>query len=239
MTASIRRAPAPTELSPVITNGPISAVERTWVPPQSSREKPSISTTRTSLPYFSPKSIIAPSRRASSIGVRNVRTGIASKTFSLTMPLDPLALLGAERPRVAEVEAQLVGAHGRAGLLDVVAEHLAQRGVQEVGRGVVGHRREARRPGDRARAPGSAAPSAAPERLVVADLDEQHLVGAEAEHLDDRVARAARVELERAGVAHLAAAGGVEGRALELERGGGVPIRSPTATTAVSTSVVS
>ena len=68
-----------------MTNGPISAVERTWVPPQSSREKPSISTTRTSFPYFSPNSIIAPSFRASSIGVTNVRTGIASNTFSLTI----------------------------------------------------------------------------------------------------------------------------------------------------------
>ena len=38
VTASIRRAPAPTELSPSTTNGPISAVERTCVPPQSSRE---------------------------------------------------------------------------------------------------------------------------------------------------------------------------------------------------------
>ena len=55
-----------------ITNGPISAVQRTCVPPQSSREKPGISTTRTSSPYFSPKSIIAPSFLASSIGVTNV-----------------------------------------------------------------------------------------------------------------------------------------------------------------------
>src|SRR5579862_8524669 len=36
VTASIRRAPAPTELSERIANGPISAVERTCVPPQSS-----------------------------------------------------------------------------------------------------------------------------------------------------------------------------------------------------------
>src|SRR5439155_986018 len=87
VTASLRRAPEPTEPSERITNGPISAVERTCVPPQSSREKPSISTTRTSAPYFSPKSIIAPSLRASAIGVTNVRTGIASNTFSLTSQL--------------------------------------------------------------------------------------------------------------------------------------------------------
>ena len=45
-----------------------SAVVRTCVPPQSSRDTPSTSTTRTSSPYFSPKSIIAPSFRASAIG---------------------------------------------------------------------------------------------------------------------------------------------------------------------------
>ena len=65
----MRRAPAPTELSLRITNGPISAVERTCVPPHSSTDQPPMSTTRTMSPYFSPKSIIAPSFRASSIGV--------------------------------------------------------------------------------------------------------------------------------------------------------------------------
>ena len=40
---------------------------------------------------------------------------------------------------VAEVEAQPVGSHQAAGLLDVRAEHLAQRGVQQVGAGVVAH----------------------------------------------------------------------------------------------------
>src|SRR5437870_5178805 len=80
----MRRAPEPTELSETITIGPISAVHRTWVPPQSSVEKPGISTTRTSSPYFSPKSIIAPSFRASSIGVTKARTGRFSKIFRLT-----------------------------------------------------------------------------------------------------------------------------------------------------------
>src|SRR5579862_8438516 len=65
VTASMRREPAPTELSPRTTNGPISAVERTCVPPHSSIDQPSMSTTRTMSPYFSPKSIIAPSSRAS------------------------------------------------------------------------------------------------------------------------------------------------------------------------------
>jgi hypothetical protein len=61
--------PAPTELSLRIAKGPISAVERTCVPPQSSIDQPPMSTMRTISPYFSPKSIIAPSRRASSIVV--------------------------------------------------------------------------------------------------------------------------------------------------------------------------
>ena len=50
-----------------------------------------------------------------------------------------------------EVEAELVGPDGRAGLVDVVAEHLPQRLVEEVRRRVVRHRREADAP--RARRP--------------------------------------------------------------------------------------
>ena len=65
--------------------GPISAVVATCVPPQSSREKPSISTTRTTSPYFSPNSIIAPSVRASSCEVSNVKTRCPSMTTRLTM----------------------------------------------------------------------------------------------------------------------------------------------------------
>jgi hypothetical protein len=44
---------------------PISAVLRTCVPPQSSVEKPGTETTRTTSPYFSPKSAIAPAATAS------------------------------------------------------------------------------------------------------------------------------------------------------------------------------
>ena len=140
------RARADRALARGSRTAPISAVERTCVPPQSSREKPSISTTRTSSPYFSPKSIIAPSLRASSIGVTNVRTGIASKTFSLTIRSTRSRSSARERLRMREVEAQLVGPHRRARLLHVVAEHLAQRRVQQVRRRVVRHRREAHRP---------------------------------------------------------------------------------------------
>ena len=40
---------------------------------------------------------------------------------------------------VGEIEAQAARVDDAAGLLDVRAEHLAQRGVQQVGRGVVAH----------------------------------------------------------------------------------------------------
>ena len=207
MTASIRRAPEPTEPSERITNGPISAVERTCVPPQSSRETPSTSTTRTSSPYFSPKSIIAPRFRASSIGTMNVRTGWFSKTASLTRRSTSARSSAVERLRVREVEAELVRPHRRARLVDVVAEHLAQRLVQEVRRGVVRHRREADRPRhDRLHA------VACREALA---LEEQHLVVADP--VARRAASRARaVLLELARVGHLAAALGVERRLAEL-----------------------
>ena len=60
--------------------------------------------------------------------------------------LDLGALLGGERLRMGEVEAELVGPHGGARLLDVVAEHLAQALVQQVRAGVVRLRREAHVP---------------------------------------------------------------------------------------------
>jgi hypothetical protein len=87
VTASIRRTFDALEPSDTILNTPISAVERTWVPPQSSREyDPSpISTIRTTSPYFSPNSAIAPSRWASSSVVVNGRTGSLRRIHSLTL----------------------------------------------------------------------------------------------------------------------------------------------------------
>ncbi len=63
--------------------------------------------------------------------------------------LDPVELGLGDRLVVAEVEAQPVRADVRAGLLDVGAEHLAQRPVQDVGRGVVAADRVAARSVDR------------------------------------------------------------------------------------------
>ena len=52
-------------------------------------------------------------------------------------PLDAPQLLGRDRLEVREVEAQAVGRDQRTLLLHVRAEHLAQRGVQQVRGGVV------------------------------------------------------------------------------------------------------
>jgi hypothetical protein len=61
----MRRTFAALEPSEAIAKMPIAAVLETWVPPQSSRETPSTSITRTQSPYFSPNRAIAPSRSAS------------------------------------------------------------------------------------------------------------------------------------------------------------------------------
>ena len=86
MTASIRRTLAALDVSVVTLNTPISAVERTCVPPHSSRDQlPSpTSIIRTTSPYFSPNSAIAPSARASSSVVVSARTGWLASTQSLT-----------------------------------------------------------------------------------------------------------------------------------------------------------
>ena len=82
----MRRTFAALEVSDVILKTPISAVERTCVPPHSSREyEPSpTSTMRTTSPYFSPNSAIAPSACASSSVVVSARTGWLARIHSLT-----------------------------------------------------------------------------------------------------------------------------------------------------------
>ena len=60
-TASMRRVPAAIALSWTTLMNPISPVVATWVPAQSSRLYPPMSTTRTTLPYFSPKKARVPS----------------------------------------------------------------------------------------------------------------------------------------------------------------------------------
>ena len=62
----MRRTPAAIDSSLTILKKAMSPVRRTWVPPQSSLDGPSV-TTRTVSPYFSPKIIMAPDLRASSM----------------------------------------------------------------------------------------------------------------------------------------------------------------------------
>ena len=82
----MRRTFAALDVSAVTLKSPISAVERTWVPPQSSRDQvPSpTSTMRTTSPYFSPNSAVAPSALASASVVVSARTGWLARIHSLT-----------------------------------------------------------------------------------------------------------------------------------------------------------
>ena len=108
-----------------------------------------------------------------------------------------------------EVEAELVGTHGRACLLDVVAEHLPQRLVEQVRGGVVRHRREADAPRD------DRLDAVAGREPVTAE--EEHLVVAEAVRLDELGADGrVVVELDPAVVGHLAATGRIERRLPQL-----------------------
>ena len=151
------------------------------------------------------------------------------KTCSLTSS-STCSRLGGRRLPVGEVEAQLVRAHGGAGLLDVLAQDAPQRLVQQVGRGVVRHRREAHRPGH--------------DRLdLVAHgeavtFEEERLVVPEPKRLPQLGPRTRLLVLEPAGVGDLTAAGRVEGRALELASNVPSP-SSLRATIAVNTSVCS
>ena len=143
VSASMRRTPAatPLSLSPAIE--PMSPVRRTWVPPQSSTDQPMalppaprsspMATTRTSSPYFSPNSARAPEamRVVDRHQPRGHRRVLQHDVVGDV--LDPLDLLRRHRLGMREIEAQPVGRDQRALLRDVVAEHLAQRLVQEMG----------------------------------------------------------------------------------------------------------
>jgi hypothetical protein len=90
--ASMRRTPLAMAPSETSTNTPISPVRFTCVPPHSSRlsgipsgPTPGTVTIRTSAPYFSPNSAIAPSAFASAIGSTCQLTSRLASTQSTTM----------------------------------------------------------------------------------------------------------------------------------------------------------
>ncbi len=87
----MRRTFAALDPSEAIAKMPIAAVFWTWVPPQSSRETSSTSTTRTQSPYFSPNRAIAPSRSASMRDISRARTEWLSLIQSLTGRRRPAA----------------------------------------------------------------------------------------------------------------------------------------------------
>ena len=196
----------------MILKTPISAVERTCVPPHSSRDHcPSpISTIRTTSPYFSPNSAIAPSARASSSVVVSARTGSLARICSLTRSSTQARSSSDSGRAVREVEAQLVRADVGAGLAHVAAEARAQRRVQQVRRGVVGLRRAARGRVDRRH------DALALVQLAPDGLEHERLVVAEADHVDHARRAAAVLALDLAHVGDLAAARGVERRLDEL-----------------------
>ena len=221
VSASMRRTPAATALSPVTVIRPISPVRPTWVPPQSSTDHvavgmPSgaapIDTTRTSSPYFSPNSAMAPDSIAESRSISRVVTGASCTTTWLASASTLSISLRVERLRMREVETEPVGRDQRALLRHVRAEHAAERGVKEMGGGMVGADllparrvdREPHRVADRERA-----------RLDLAVVDEEavrlllHVVDGEARAL---------VALDRTGIADLAAQLGVERRLVDDDR---------------------
>ena len=111
---------------------------------------------------------------------------------------------------MGEVKAQAVGRHQRARLLDVWAQHLPQRGVQQVRAGMVPHGGPARL---RIHHPSKSLPHRQPflgANLVHNDAGERGVGGA---HLGQRFA-AVRIE-QLTHVAHLPARFGVEGRVVE------------------------
>ncbi len=137
VSASMRRLPAPTEPSDVMTTVPICDERSTCVPPQSSRDQgPPISTTRTSSPYVSPNSASAPKSRASCSDHGLRRDGQVGTQGAVGGLLDAVQLVGRQRAAPAVVESQVAGAVVGTRLQRGRAEHLAQRGVHDVRAGV-------------------------------------------------------------------------------------------------------
>ncbi len=122
----------------------MSPVRRTCVPPHSSIDQagllPSrrapIETTRTSSPYFSPNSAMAPSSTAAAGVIRRVMTSEFSRMRAFTSASTHGDVVVGQRARLADVETQPVRRVQAALLRDVRAEALAQRLVQQV-RGAV------------------------------------------------------------------------------------------------------
>ncbi len=179
------------------------------MPPQSSRAQSPTEMTRTWSPYFSPNSAIAPERTASSWVIISACTPRSAITRSLTRASTSAIADSGTAPVAEKSKRNRPGEFSEPGLGRGLAERLAERLVHHVGRGV--------RPADRG------APLDVDERLRVAAqghlaVEHARLVHDQAGdrrlHVVDLEAGAV-VELDDALVGELAAALGVERRAVE------------------------
>ena len=113
-------------------------------------------TTRTSSPYFSPKSAWAPMARASSGVMIRVSTLEFCRMITVHLRLDLGEVLARQRVVMREIEPQPVRRVERAALRHMIAQPLAQRLMQQMGRGMVGPDRAAPRMIDHQPAPAPA-----------------------------------------------------------------------------------
>ena len=110
------------------------------MPPHNSLLQPPMSTTRTWLPYFSPKIATAPLRRAWLMSMTCQATGRFSRTWRLIRRVHLLQLVAREAARIVEVEAGHVRRDQRALLLGALAQDVLEGAVQDVGQRVVAGR---------------------------------------------------------------------------------------------------
>ena len=145
VSASMRRTPAATPDSSVIRKAPMSPVARTCVPPHSSvlnaRHRDDAHAVAVLLAEERHRAAASPP----AVGAPSVCDRRVAKDLLVDDRSMRPSSSGVTACEVHEVEAQAIGRHQRARLLDVRAEHLAQRRVEEVGRGVVAARRVAER----------------------------------------------------------------------------------------------
>ena len=143
----MRRIPAATPLSSAITNGPMSPVARTCVPPHSSDAEARHADDADVV------AVLFAEQRHGACGDRVLGAAVdlgRHRRIAIHLLVDD-ALDAFERSsrvigcEVREVEAQAIGRDERALLLHVRAEHLPQRRVEQMRRGVIAARGVARR----------------------------------------------------------------------------------------------
>ena len=136
VTASMRRRFEPIEPFADDLDQPMSPVARTWVPPHSSIELAGLEHPDDVAVLVAEERDGAELHRPRPWWSRRPHRRVG-EDLAVGDPLDLGDLVVGDRVVVAEVEAQPIRSDERAGLLDVLAEHLAQRVVQQVSAGVV------------------------------------------------------------------------------------------------------